>query len=206
MTLTDLANVVEQQTNVDGIINTVLGNFDDYPHLKRGFESFMGDNERYDFDTFQQNVINILNEINNFSEEEFDALEIAIDDQGPWYFEDTVDIINRGSYIYFPGVDTDEELAKAYIDMNGSIEDTIDESKLVYYIDINEVAEMLQRNNQTDEDEDMDFDDWYAVAEEEVENNPKSYIDDFFDYDAFGRDLRIEGGWYFGDLGAISIQ
>ena len=209
MTLSELVDVVEQQTNVDSIINTVLGNFEDYPHLQKGFESFMGDNERYDFEDFQQNVINILNEIDNFSDDEFDALEMAIDDQGPWYFEDTVDIINRGDYIYFPGVSTDEELGKAYIDMIGSVEDAIDKSRLTFYIDIDEVADTFQRDAELsgdEESEDWDHDTWYDIAAEMVENNPEEYVDDYFDYDAYGRDLRIEGGWYFGDLGAISIQ
>lgn len=205
----DFIDNIEGIGNTTELINRVTGEFEDYPHIQSGLKSYIESRSEDDLDDLKEELIDLLNEINNLSSNEMDALDMAADEQGPWYFDDTVDIINRGDYIYFPEVESDEDLARAYINMIGSIEDTVDKSRLIFYIDIDEVADMFERDAELsgdEESEDLDHDAWYDIAEEEVENNPENYVDDFFDYEAFGRDLRIEGGWYFGDLGAISTQ
>ena len=43
----------------------------------------------------------------------------------------------------------------------------------------------------------------FGICEMYSQDYPDDYADDFFDYESYGRELRLNAGWYFGDLGAI---
>lgn len=202
MSLTDLVDVVETLTTVEEITNTIVGNFEDYPNIQAGFKSYISDIERYDFDDFKQDVINMLNAINNFSEEEFGALNLALEDLGSWYFEEAVDAVNRDDYIYFPEVESDYDLGETYVKYVGSIEDAVGREDLPDYINVEEIAKSYYEDK---EDEDVDLEDYISAVAIEVEEHPEDFLD-FFDYEAFGSDLRVNDGWYIGNTGAIWTQ
>ena len=206
----DFIDDIEDVTNKEELTNKIVNEFEEYPHIQQGIKSYIDvlfkDNND-DIEDAKADLIDLLNEIYNLSDDELDALDLAVEDLGPWYFHDTVDIINRGDYIFYPDVTSDFDLGQAYIDMVGPIEDAVSKDKLSLYINVDDVAEMFMRDNKdTEEDESMDFEDWYAIAEEEVENDPERFVDDFFDYEMFGRDLRLGDGYFIGDGGAIWIQ
>lgn len=204
-------DVIEETPELETLIGLVEDEFEEYPDVVKGIVRFMqgfDDHGTLTEDGISQ-VTNLLSTINAFLPNQMEALQLAAEDQGTGYFEDTVDIINRGDYLYFPGVEDDSELGEAYVDMIGSIKDAVSEDQLPQYIDIDAVAEMYEEFADEDSDfadavGDMDAGRWYEFAEEQVADFPENFID-YFDYDAFGRELHMTGGYYFGDLGAIAI-
>ena len=199
-----IADKIEDMVSADDVKVALEAEYADYPHVLEGLLEWIGDGE--DFEEYRENLVNLLNEIEYLeSTDQMDALEMATEDQGSSYFEDTVDIINRGDFIFFPGVEDDEELGHAFVDMCGGISAAVGRDRLATYIDIDLVAETFKEGMEDDPDlADMDDDAWYSLAEEQVEMSPESY-ENYFDYDQYGRDLHMEGGYFFGDLGAIAI-
>lgn len=146
--------------------------------------------------------------------------------------EDAERKITNGEYIYYAGVTDDADLGEHYISDIGSIQDAvsnwqyyIDEDKLrndlSYDIDefVREYAEDAVKQAHKDEDEsDYDFDeeveDWIEEHREEyLDNEVENYMEtmsgneaeSYFDYEAFGRDLRYDG-WFYTDNGALYIE
>ena len=202
MQITNLIDKIEETESIEEITNSVINNFEEYPNIKSGFKSFINNQERYSIGKFRQEIINILNVINNFSEEEFEALNLAIEDLGPWDFEETVEAINRDDYIYFPDVESDRDLGETYVNYIGSIEDAVGEENLADYINIRELAQEYYDDS---DDNEFDLEDYVDFAREEIIEHPKDFLD-FFDYDAFGKDLRLVDGYFIGSTGAIWIQ
>lgn len=146
--------------------------------------------------------------------------------------EDAERKITNGEYMYYAGVTDDADLGKHYISDIGSIRDAVSNSR--YYIDedklrndlsydIDEImrdsAEEAVREEHENEDEsDYDFDeeveDWIEEHREEylddevdnyIEEAPNEEVEGYFDYEAFGRDLRYDG-WFYTDNGALYIE
>ena len=120
-------------------------------------------------------------------------------------------IIEDGDYVWFKGVSSDEELGKAYVDMVGmeGISDKyIDEEK--YRDSWRELAEESIREENPDLDEDefeAEVEKWLdAVVPEQLEiaKLDGENLDEYFDYEALGRDLNFED-YYFVDDGCIGI-
>lgn len=146
--------------------------------------------------------------------------------------EDAERKITNGEYMYYAGVTDDADLGEHCISDIGSIKDAvsnwqyyIDEDKLrndlSYDIDefMREDAEDAVKQAHEDEDEsDYDFDeeveDWIEEHREEyLDNEVEDYMEtmssdeaeSYFDYEAFGRDLRYDG-WFYTDNGALYIE
>lgn len=107
--------------------------------------------------------------------------------------DDIISKIQSGDYIFFPGVDNNTDLGQAYFDMVGigGI------SNPFQYVDRDQIMRSFRDN---DFEEDLSDDDYYAMADEEIENAEADgnlqYAEDNFDYEALGRDLEIEGYTY----------
>lgn len=160
-------------------------------------------------------VIEKLERFEELSPEDRDAFTAIMEDQND-DFDVCMDILESGDYIFFPGVETDEELGEAWVDMVGGLEGV---SNPEYYIDEDaykeswrETAEEDVRDENPDIDENSsEFEDlveeWLnAVALEELQNELASGNDlsDYFDYEALGRDLDFDG-FYFATTGAIQV-
>lgn len=107
--------------------------------------------------------------------------------------DEIVKKVQDGDYTFFPGVDNSNDLGKAYFDMVG-IEGI---SNPFQYVDRNQIMRSFRDN---DSEEDLSDDDYYAMADEEIENAEADgnlqYAEDNFDYEALGRDLEIDGYTY----------
>lgn len=107
--------------------------------------------------------------------------------------DEIVKKVQDGDYTFFPGVDNSNDLGKAYFDMVG-IEGI---SNPFQYVDRDQIMRSFRDN---DSEEDLSDDDYYAMADEEIENAEADgnlqYAEDNFDYEALGRDLEIEGYTY----------
>ena len=127
--------------------------------------------------------------------------------------DEAIKIADDGDYIWFPGVNTDAELGEAYINMIGSIKDTLGD-RATNYIDESRLREDLRDdaiNAIYDDGEYKSIDD---IPEEEIDSYVDSFIDDmlvddvtlenYFDYEAFGRDLGFDGFTFTTD-GCIEI-
>ena len=130
-----------------------------------------------------------------------DAFLAILDDQND-NFEEAQRILEDGDYVFFPGVSTDEELGKAYVDMVGidgvsNIENYLDREQIKQ-----EIIEYLEDSGEdTDDisDETLEF-----MVDEDIQTaeGNSDYFEKYFDYEALGRDLDYEG-YYFADTGAI---
>lgn len=144
-----------------------------------------------------------------------DAL-IAIIESTSNNFEENKRIYESGDYIFFTGVDNDTDLGKAYVNLIGglkgvsNIENYINED--AYRENWREAAESSVREENPDLDENSEefeekveewlnsvVDEQLAMAKENGED-----LSNYFDYEAFGRDLGFEG-FYFASTGAIQI-
>ncbi len=117
-------------------------------------------------------------------------------------FEEALNIYESGDYIFFPGVDNDEDLGKAYVDMVG-FEGVSNKEN---YIDRNSVAEGIEEYLDS-VDEEYSEETLDAMVDEDIQtaiaDNDNGFFENHFDYEAFGRDLNFEG-YYYADTGAIN--
>lgn len=144
-----------------------------------------------------------------------DALIAIIESVGD--FENAKEIYESGDYTFFSGVEDDEGLGRAYVDMVGGLEGVANAGNYIdeeaYKESWREAAEQDVRENNPDLDENSDeFEDevenWLnGVAMEELENEKAAGNDlsEYFDYEAFGRDLDFEG-YFFASTGAIQTN
>lgn len=119
-------------------------------------------------------------------------------------YNNAKDIYDSRDYIYFHGVDNDEDLARAYIDL-GDIESIIPKQNIENYIDRDKVEQYVLDNYTTDELTDEDI---QSIIDDEITNaiatNASKVLEQWFDYDAYGRDLTYTGFSYTSN-GAIEI-
>ena len=159
-------------------------------------------------------VIEKLERFEELSPEDRDAFTAIMEDQND-NFDVCMDILESGDYIFFPGVETDEELGEAWVDMVGfegvsNKENYIDEK--AYRESWREAAEESVRDNNPDIDENREeFEDlveeWLdSVVEEQlnIDIMDGNDLSDYFDYGELGRDLDFDG-FYFASTGAIQV-
>jgi len=115
--------------------------------------------------------------------------------------DEYIDVLERGDYIWFPGVSDDAGLGEAYVDMVG-FEGVSNKEN---YIDRQAVIDMIESTYSEEELEE------YGGAEEEADVMIDSYVSDgnedfieqYFDYDALGRDLSYD--YTYTSDGAIDL-
>ena len=127
--------------------------------------------------------------------------------------DEAIEIADNGDYTWFPGVSSDYELGEAYINMVGSIKDTLGD-RATNYIDESRLREDLRDDATNAIYEDGEYESIDDIPEEEIDSYVDSFIDDmliddvtlenYFDYEAFGRDLGFDGFTFTTD-GCICI-
>ena len=152
------------------------------------------------------NVKNALDQIDDYmllDDNDKEIISAIIEANGDDY-EDAKNIYDSGDYIYFRGVDDDEDLARAYIDL-GDFESMIPKRNIENYIDRDKVEQYVLDNYNVDELTDEDI---QSIIDDEITGaiatNANNMLEQWFDYDAYGRDLNYEGFSYTSN-GAIEI-
>lgn len=115
--------------------------------------------------------------------------------------DDYIDVLERGDYIWFPGVSDDEGLGEAYVDMVGFEGITSPEN----YIDRQKVIDMIESTYSEEELEE------YGGAEEEADvmidiytkDGNKDFFEEYFSYEALGRELSVD--YTYTSDGAIDL-
>lgn len=132
-----------------------------------------------------------LEELIRYNEfEEKDILKNAMETGMCDSVDDYIDIIERGDYIWFAGVSDDEGLGEAYVDMVGfegvsNKENYIDRDKVIDMIESSYSEEELEEYGGAEAEAD-------AMIDSYVDSGDESFIEQYFDYDALGRDLSFD--------------
>ena len=152
---------------------------------------------------------------------------------GDYDFDDALDIFNDGDYYWYEGVYSDEDLGYAIADefgspteMTSAAENYIDVDRLrrdlsldvrdMYYDTAEQEVDYEHRFDDPDSfDRDAEIEQWLDDHEEELLDElvdevldgdiTGDFIETYFDYEAFGRDVRFESNIYFLDDGALEI-
>lgn len=155
-------------------------------------EPFINDVDNCPFEVSEyDNAPAKLEEIIRYNEfEEKDILKNAMETGMYDSIDDYIDIIERGDYIWFPGVSDDEGLGEAYVDMVGfegisNKENYIDRDKVVGMIESSYSEEELEEYGGAEAEAD-------AMIDSYVDSGDESFIEQYFDYDALGRDLSFD--------------
>ena len=146
------------------------------------------------------------------------AVKAILEARGDNDIDSAIETAESGDYFFLPDVETDAELAEAYIDSIGGVMEAVGEDRITYYLDTERMKEEWQDdvNSQFEEDDP----EWYEVDDSMVEDDIQSVfggnsrdqyvkdaqqrmLDQYFDYDAFGRDLSYD--FTFVDGGAIQV-
>lgn len=172
-----------------------------------------------------------LDEAFGIDDDEYEDILDGFIDMG-YSDEDAERKIINGEYMYYAGVTDDAALGERYISDIGSIKDAV--SNWDHYIDENslrddlsydideimreDAEEAVREEHKYDDESDYDFDEevenWmeehrnkYLDAEVEnyLEFASSEEAERYFDYEAFGRDLRYDG-WFYTDNGALYIE
>ena len=132
------------------------------------------------------------------------ALTAIIEEQGSSNIQYAFEVYESGDYTFFPGVTNDTELGEAYFNMVGGVSGI---SNPENYINRQYVEDYIVDNLSSDEDYSQETID--QMVEEEIEvakaGNDESFFENYFDYEALGRDLDFDG-YYFASTGAIEIM
>lgn len=133
-----------------------------------------------------------------------DALTAIIEAEGSSNIQYALEVYDSGDYTFFAGVDNDYDLGKAYVNMVGGISEV---SHPENYINKEYVKQNFINNMNSDEDySDEELD---AIVDEEINvatiDNDEAFFDNYFDYEALGRDLDFEG-YFFASTGAIQTM
>lgn len=146
------------------------------------------------------------------------AVRAILEANGDDDIDNAISIAESGDYFFIPDVSTDAELAEEYINQLGGVMEAVGEDRITYYLDTERMKEEWQDdiNAQFEEDDP----EWYEVDDAMVEDDIQSVfgsssndkyvreaqqrmLDQYFDYDAFGRDLGYD--FTFVDDGAIQV-
>ena len=168
--------------------------------------------------------------INNMDGYDREALAAILNSQGG-SFEDALNIFESGDYSFYPGISSLEDLAYEMIDELGGISNAV--SDPTNYIDEDamrrdyeyDVRDMMYDDAPSQIADELDIEE-EDVTEEMIEDwideNMESYLDsiieeemylaeqgeidltNYFDYEAFGRDLGFDG-WSIESTGAINV-
>lgn len=177
----------------------------------------------------------VLDDLKQYQEmEDYDREMLGrILSTGDYDFDDALDILNDGDFNWYPGVYNDEDLGYAIIDTFGSPSDAtpyadnyIDTEKLrrdlafdvdeMYRETAEEEVDYEHRFDDPDSfDRDEEIDNWLEEHREELLDQlvdevvdgdiDGDFIENYFDYEAFGRDVRFESTVYYLDDGALQL-
>lgn len=155
----------------------------------------------------------LFDRYDSLSSDEQDAVKAILEANGDGDIDNAIDIAESGDYLFLRDVDNEEDLAREYIDMIGGIDAAVSKDRIMDFIDADSIKEGWQDdiNSQYEEDDP----DWYEVDDYMVQEDIESvlgsgnqqaidnFIDQYFDYDSFGRELAYD--FTFVDGGAIQI-
>lgn len=165
------------------------------------------------YDNFSEEYKTIIKQTKFFDEDELEESEDTeeddkqkmikrIEEATGYDLEECERIYEDGEYVFFPGVEDDLGLGKAYVDMVGfdgvaNLSNFIDRSA----IKTNIINNMNSEEDYSDEELDAMVEEDIALA---IDSKAEDYLKEYFDYDHLGHTLGYEGYTFIED-GCIGI-
>lgn len=190
-----------------------------------GEEPFINDIDDYVGLPFEVNeyshIPDVVANIKKYIElDEYDRKVVgAILEADPSYdFEDALNRKDKGDLVFYEDVNNDYALGEAEVLNCGSIVDAVGADKIEYYIDEDMMYETWESDLRDEYAKDLgvDIDDvdedafeeyaWEVVRENirtAIADDNIDFLSDFFDYEAYGRDLSFD--FTYTDYGAIYL-
>lgn len=181
-------------------------------------EPFINDTDNVPFSISEyDNVYEALNYIQQYENaENKEALLAIIEELND--MSEAFEIYENDNYTFFQGVDNDEDLGRAYVEMAGGLENIPDKDKYIdedaYKESWREIAENIVREDNPGLEEE-DGEEFESKVEETLNNIYPEQLEvaiidgddlsEYFDYEAFGRDLSMEG-YFYASTGAIQTN
>lgn len=152
---------------------------------------YVGDTWDIPFEVGEYEPLHVINEkveaIIGFTEEELKALKVLMDDIG-YDFEDALTKVNDGDIVFWWNCWSMKDVAYAIAEETGYLPEND------FYIDIEAVIRDAKINGDIPDD----------VDDEEAERMAWELVDEgiynreyYFDFEAWGRDLDIEGNYFY---------
>lgn len=165
-------------------------------------EPFINDTDNCPLDLDEYSDLSVIDDLIEY--EDLDATDKEVVQS---YIElqnndlrEAIEVLDRGDYMYFSGVDNEADLAREYIEQVGFPEG----EELARYVDEKEVEEEIKNSTS----EELSEEDLASMAEEEIENavadGDEDWLQNHFDFEYYGRDMTYEG-WSFSTTGAIQF-
>lgn len=200
-------------------------------------EPFINDIDNYsgiklNIDEYSNTIdsLDLIERINNLDKHDKEILGAIMEAQGG-ELEDAFDVLERGDYEWYSGIDSYDDLAYELIDQLGGIselsdpENYIDDEALrrdlsydIDYMMRDDAEDAVRNEHPGEDDEDYDFEkevedyidenreDYLDMWVEDILNEPsKEDIERYFDYEKWGRDLSFDG-YVITDNGVIRID
>jgi antirestriction protein len=179
--------------NLEDKLSEILGNDEEY--AIHDYEAPFKIGEYANIFTLNE----IAEEIDQLAKYEQEALEYILK-TGEKNLTEALETLEDGDYsIYFDCYNM-KDVAMEYIEQIGSITDAV--SNINYYLDVESFKRDLEIDGYFDELEEENNEEY---TEREKENIAEDILDEssdktkerYFDYAAFGRDMGIEGNFYY---------
>ena len=163
-------------------------------------EPFINDTDDVPFEISEyDNAVDKLEQLQKIEDADVDedVLTAFLEQGSIKDIDDIISTIESGDYIFLSGVDNDYDLATAYIDMCGGISEAVPRDRLDNYIDYDKVRESYEAESGEEIDD--------ATLEDIISNSldDESFVDNYFDYDAYGRDLGFD--FTYTSTGALDV-
>ena len=170
------------------------------------FEPFINDVENCPFEVSEyDNAPSKLEEIIRYNEyEDKELLKNAMETGQYETVDEYIDILERGDYIWFPGVESDDDLGRAYVDMCGGINEAVGQDRISEFFDADRYKDDIEyderlyfaeENGIDVDDEDFpedEFEEWLDAIVDDRAHNFADGDDGYFDYDALGSELSYD--------------
>lgn len=171
--------------------------------------------------TEYSNVPEVVEEINKYLElDEYDRKVIGalMENDSSLSFDEANSIFKGGDYVFYEDVNNDYDLGYAEVESCGNIIDAVGEDRIENYINEDDIFESWEADLRDEfaSDNDIDIDDIdddefeeyaYSVIRENIvtaiADNNMDFLSDWFDYEAYGRDLSFD--FNYTSYGAIYV-
>ena len=166
------------------------------------------------------NAVERLNQLKKIKEADVDedVLSAFLEEGSYTDIDEIIDKIESGDYIFFSGVHDDKALGEAFVDMCGGPIDAVGKDRISEFFDEDGYKEYIEDDIRELIRKDEGYDSIDDVTEEELESyldaiisdeistavydNRNDFFEDWFDYEAFGRELSFD--YTYTDAGALN--
>jgi antirestriction protein len=183
--------------NLENEIAAILGNDEEY--AIHDYEAPFQINEYTN--VFKLNEL--AEEIDQLSDYEKEAIEYILK-TGDKDINEAIETVQNGDYSIYTECQTMEDVAREYVAQIGSVKDAV--RNIDFYLDYEAFKRDLEIDGyfsemEEENGEELTEDEKQAIAEELLDESSNETKERYFNFEAFGRDIEIEGNFYYVGMG-----